>query len=312
MPRADTRRPRPTIRHPHPCDTTRIRGDAGGVTHVRARRARAGEAIAGRPCQDVLVTQPLAVGFDLDLTLVDSRERIINAYQSALHDVGAPVSREVLEPHLGVPLLDAAAAVAPAVDADAFVARYRRHYDAPDAPVTEPMPGAAAALEAVRAVGGRTVVVSAKYLPAVHKALDEAGLTALVDAVYGDVFAEDKATALAAEGVTIYVGDHPGDMVAAAATPAYAVGVTTGSNDSAALRAAGAELSWQTCASFRPGWRRDSDHQVESGRWKSDGRLNSHDEGSRIDLSGRAVRRFVTPRRPPVALSSTRSVARAQ
>ena len=104
------------------------------------------------------------------------------------------------------------------------------------------MPGAVDALRCVRSAGGRTVVVSAKFTPAVHNALAEAGLTELVDVVYGELFAQDKATALIAEGASIYVGDHPGDIAAAQAANAYAVGVTTGANDEAALLAAGADF----------------------------------------------------------------------
>ena len=33
-------------------------------------------------------TPTVVVGFDLDLTLVDSRERIMSSYLRALHDVG--------------------------------------------------------------------------------------------------------------------------------------------------------------------------------------------------------------------------------
>ena len=55
--------------------------------------------------------------------------------------------------------------------------------------------------------------------------------------------AADKASALITEGASIYVGDHPGDMAAAHASSAYAVGVTTGANDEAALLAAGADLA---------------------------------------------------------------------
>jgi len=186
---------------------------------------------------------PLTVGFDLDLTLVDSHERILSAYIRALHDLGVEVSREELTPHLGMPLVHTAAAVGAAVDADALVLRYRHYYDEPGAPRTMPMPGAVEALSAVREAGGQTVVVSAKYTPAVHKALAEAGLTGLVDAVYGELFAQDKASALVAEGATVYVGDHPGDMVAAQAASAYAVGVTTGANDEAALMSAGADVT---------------------------------------------------------------------
>jgi phosphoglycolate phosphatase len=188
------------------------------------------------------VPAPLAVGFDLDLTLVDSHDRIISAYMRAFADLGVDVSSEQLAPHQGIPLTHTAAVLAPSLDADALVLRYRHYYDEPGAAPALPMPAAAEALRAVRAAGGRTVVVSAKYIPAVHNALAEAGLTDLVDVVYGEVFARDKATALIEQGASIYVGDHPGDMVAAAAAGAYAVGVTTGANDRDALLAAGADL----------------------------------------------------------------------
>lgn len=193
------------------------------------------------------------VGFDLDLTLVDSRERIISSYLHALRDVGAEVTREDLEPHLGIPLTHTVAAVAPAVDADALVLRYRHYYDDPAAPPTDPMPGARAALEAVRDAGGTTVVVSAKYTPAVHTALAEAGLVDLVDTAYGELFAQDKASALTSERASVYVGDHPGDMLAAAAADALAVGVATGANDEAALTAAGAHVALADLLAF-PGW----------------------------------------------------------
>ena len=196
------------------------------------------------------VTELLSVGFDLDLTLVDSHERIISAYIRALRDLGVEVSAEDLVPHLGIPLTHTAAVLAPAIDADALVLRYRHYYDEPDAPRTLPMPGAAEALRCVRAAGGRTVVVSAKFTPAVHRALDEAGLTELVDVVYGELFAEDKATALIAEGASIYVGDHPGDMAAARAASAYAVGVASGANDQLALSAAGADLALPDLGTF--------------------------------------------------------------
>ena len=198
---------------------------------------------------------PLVVGFDLDLTLVDSRERIMRSYIHALRDVGVEVSREDLEPHLGIPLTHTVAAVAPAVDADALVARYRRYYDDPASPPTEPMRGAAEALSAVRDHGGRTVVVSAKYVPAVHTALAEAGLADLVDAVYGELFAEDKSAALLEQRATVYVGDHPGDMAAAAGAGALAVGVTTGSHDALALSAVGAAVTLEHLSAF-PGWLR--------------------------------------------------------
>jgi phosphoglycolate phosphatase len=193
---------------------------------------------------------PLTVGFDLDLTLVDSHNRILSAFVRALGDLGVTVSREQVIPHLGLPLMDTVAAVGAVVDAEAMVARYRHYYDEPDAPRTLPMPGALEALRSVRAAGGRSVVVSAKFTPAVHQALAEAGLADLVDAVYGDLFAQDKATALVAQGASIYVGDHPGDMTAARTADACAVGVFTGANDEATLLAAGADFALADLATF--------------------------------------------------------------
>jgi phosphoglycolate phosphatase len=198
------------------------------------------------------VTPPLTVGFDLDLTLVDSRDRILSAYIRALRDLGVEVSSDDLTPHLGIPLAHTAAAVAPTIDADALVLRYRHYYDEPGAPRTLAMPGAADALRCVRAAGGRTVVVSAKFTPAVHNALHEAGLSELVDVVYGELFAQDKATALIAEGASIYVGDHPGDMAAAVAANAYAVGVASGANDEAVLGLAGAAVTVTDLHAFAP------------------------------------------------------------
>ena len=68
--------------------------------------------------------------------------------------------------------------------------------------------------------------------------------------VYGELFAKDKATALIAEGASIYVGDHPGDIAAAQAANAYAVGVTTGANDKAALLGAGADVTFANLGAF--------------------------------------------------------------
>jgi phosphoglycolate phosphatase len=189
------------------------------------------------------VTAPLTVGFDLDLTLVDSRDRVISAFIRALGDLGVEVSPREILPHLGLPLADTAAAVGAAVDADALALRYRHYYDEPGAPRTLPMPGAREALRCVHASGGRAVVVSAKFTPAVHTALAESGLTELVDVVYGELFAADKSGALITEGVSVYVGDHPGDMTAARNAGAYGVGLTTGANQEAALLAAGADLT---------------------------------------------------------------------
>ena len=63
------------------------------------------------------------------------------------------------------------------------------------------MPGAREAVDAVRAQGGRVVVVTSKLGRLARLHLDHLGLT--VDEVAGDLFAEGKAAALAEHGVRL-------------------------------------------------------------------------------------------------------------
>jgi phosphoglycolate phosphatase len=70
--------------------------------------------------------------------------------------------------------------------------------------------------------------------------LDHLGLE--VDELAGDLFAEQKATALREHGATHYVGDHVADMVAAAAAGVPGIGVATGPCSRDELRSAGAEV----------------------------------------------------------------------
>ena len=61
-----------------------------------------------------------------------------------------------------------------------------------------PLPGAAEAVAAVRARGGRVVVVTSKLGRLARLHLDHLGLA--VDELAGDLFAEGKATALSEHG----------------------------------------------------------------------------------------------------------------
>jgi uncharacterized protein len=193
----------------------------------------------------------LAVGFDLDLTLVDSREGILATATAALLEQGVSVSGDDLAASIGIPL---AQMFAPYLSADRIeiaADRYRELYPELGVPRTVLIPGAREALDAVRALHGQVVVVSAKYEPAVHLVLAQVGLEA--DVVVGGLFAAGKGAALRQHGVSVYVGDHPGDVVGALAAGAVAVGVTTGPNDEAALRLAGADVVLPSVADL-PAW----------------------------------------------------------
>jgi phosphoglycolate phosphatase len=102
------------------------------------------------------------------------------------------------------------------------------------------MPGAEAAIAAVHAHGGRVMVVTAKMGRLAKLHLDHLGLA--VDELAGDLFAEQKATALREHGATLYVGDHVADMAAAEAAGIPGVGVATGPCTREELSAAGAHV----------------------------------------------------------------------
>jgi phosphoglycolate phosphatase len=209
------------------------------------------------------------VGFDLDLTLVDSAAGIGVTLRAALAAEGSaarPTDGE-LHPLIGAPLERTVAVVDPAADAHAVADRYRALYPALGVPATTLLPGVLDAFAAIRARGGRVLVVSAKVEPAVHAVLRHVGLGAppvAPDLVVGGLFAGAKGVRLRQEGADVYVGDHPGDMEAARVAGAVAVGVTSGGADAAALRAAGADVVLPGLEYF-PAWLEEWD----AGRTRS-------------------------------------------
>ncbi|MFI7022993.1 HAD family hydrolase [Micromonospora sp. NPDC049900] len=180
----------------------------------------------------------LTVGFDLDMTLVDSRPGIAATYRALTERTGVPVDAEVAVSRLGPPLRTEIAHWFPPDRVEEAVHAFRELYPAYAITPTVPLPGAVAALHAVRQRGGRVLVVTSKLGRLARLHLEHLGLT--VDEVAGDLFAEGKATALREHGATHYVGDHVADMVAAQAAEVPGIAVATGPCSADELRAAGA------------------------------------------------------------------------
>jgi phosphoglycolate phosphatase len=179
-----------------------------------------------------------AVGFDLDMTLIDSRPGIAAAFRELTARTGVHVDADLAVSRLGPPLRTELAEWFPAADVEQMVTTYRSLY--PDYAIgpTVPMPGAVEALAAVRELGFRVVVVTSKLGRLAELHLAHLGMVA--DELAGDLFAEGKAAALTEYDVRWYVGDHVGDMVAARTAGVPGVGVATGPCNPDELRAAGA------------------------------------------------------------------------
>ncbi|MFG3095495.1 HAD family hydrolase [Streptomyces sp. NPDC048202] len=191
------------------------------------------------------------VGFDLDMTLIDSRPGIRACYVALSERTGVYVDADLVVTRLGPPLADELVNWFPPADVPAVADLYRAMYPEYAIAPTLALTGAREAITAVRAAGGRTMVVTAKYEPNAKLHLAHLGIEP--DVVVGDLWAEDKARALREHGAHIYVGDHTGDIRGARAADALSVAVATGPCTEADLREAGADVVLPNLTPF-PTW----------------------------------------------------------
>ena len=196
---------------------------------------------------------PPPVGFDLDMTLIDSRRAILASFAGVAADTGVPIDPAGVTSRLGIKLEAELAHWFPPAEITGAVQVYRGHYLRLAGPLTSVLPGAAEALAAVRAAGARAVVITAKYELTARLSLEGVGLSA--DELFADAHGPEKGAVLKAIGAGAYIGDTPADLAAAAMAGAHAVGVATGSFSAAELRAAGAADVLSSLADFPPLYR---------------------------------------------------------
>lgn len=194
------------------------------------------------------------VGFDLDMTLIDSRPGIRACYLALAERTGTYIDADLAITRLGPPLADELVHWFPADQVAAMGDLYRSMYPETAVGPTPALPGAREAIAAVRAAGGRAVVVTAKYEPNARLHLAHLGIEP--DALVGDLWAEGKAGALREHGASVYVGDHVGDVRGARAAGALSVAVATGPCDAGELTAAGADVVLADLTAF-PAWLAD-------------------------------------------------------
>jgi len=181
----------------------------------------------------------IVTGFDLDMTLIDSRPGIKAVYDELSRQTGTPIDSELAVSRLGPPLETELANWFPTERVEAMADRYRALYPSLALPLIEPLPGAHEALATARAAG-RAIIITAKFETNALLHLERLGLDA--DEVYGNAWRLEKAKVLRSEGAHVYVGDHVHDMDAAGSADAVGVGIATGPSSEAELLAAGAAV----------------------------------------------------------------------
>ena len=195
--------------------------------------------------------KPLTVGFDLDMTLIDTRPGVHAVMTALAAETGVYIDADAVVERLGPPLEEELANWFPEEAIAAAADRYRELYPAHAITPVAALPGVAESFAAIRAVGGRVMVVTAKFAPSARLHLDHLGLDP--DVLVGWHWGPRKGEALLEHGASIYVGDHIADIHGARTAGATAVAVATGPVSAADLAAAGADVVLPDLLGF-PAW----------------------------------------------------------
>jgi phosphoglycolate phosphatase-like HAD superfamily hydrolase len=194
------------------------------------------------PKEEVESTE--CIGFDLDLTLVDSSAGILETFKHILtkHGYITKVTEQDILNTIGIPLEEAFKQLGvPEPSVEAITAEYRAVFNEIALPKITLMPHARECLDMLKDENSdngayKLVLISARKEESVLSICDALKIRDYFDIIKGGLHAEEKGELLSQQRASLYVGDTPGDMIAAKTAKCIAVGVTTGYNDAAALR----------------------------------------------------------------------------
>ena len=198
------------------------------------------------------------VGFDLDMTLIDTAPGFGEVLRVLGRELGVDFPVAQMTERLGPPLEHLLADHLPPDQVGPAGDRFRALYPGHAIAMVPTLPGAREAIAAVRRHAGRVLVVTGKYAPNARLHLDHLGLE--VDRLEGWVWGTGKADVLREEGAGVYVGDHVHDVEGARAAGALSVSVLTGGCERAELLDAGTDVVLTSLHEF-PDWL--DDHVAE-------------------------------------------------
>jgi len=198
------------------------------------------------------------IGFDLDMTLVDSADAIVDSIRHTCREYGVEIDEDHVRAGVGLPLDRVFPDYIPDVPYAEALEIYRARYLSHGLAMQVLLPGAREALEAVTGDGCTILVVSAKKDTHVRAVLDEVGLSPFVRDIVGERFAETKSAALREASARVYVGDHVGDVVGARGAGAVATGPTSRAD----LERAGADVVMDDLTGFVGWWRTWSEQEA--------------------------------------------------
>ena len=203
------------------------------------------------------------MGFDLDMTLIDTRPGFAACLEALSQDTGVTFDVAGMVERLGPPLDLLLRPYFPDASDDrihGLVDRFRELYPATAVGPTLALPGAHEALAAVRAHRGSSLVITGKFTP--NARLHTDALDFDVDHLVGEVWGHGKGPVLVEHGASVYVGDHVHDVEGARAAGVTSVSVLTGGCTEAELVDAGTDVVLADLGAF-PAWL--DEHLLASG-----------------------------------------------
>ena len=197
----------------------------------------------------------LTVFFDLDGTLVDSKEGITRCIQQTLEELGAEVpSAEELEWCIGPSLYQSfTILLGEGADVEGAVEIYREHYAEGGIYEADIYDGLGDMLEALQAMGARMYIATSKLETSAKEVAEHFGLTHYIDQVFGsgpDGEREDKTELLAFAleetetdpAKAIMIGDRRFDIFGAKNNGLANIGVLWGFGSADELRESEADM----------------------------------------------------------------------
>lgn len=183
-----------------------------------------------------------AVLFDLDGTLVDSSETIINGVERVLELRGLVYNRAEVAKMMGSPLEKIFAVLAPNLSEEEIwqlVHEYRRYYVAHHLENTSIHPSAQSLLRKLRAKGFKLGIITTKYREPVMEILDQFDISKLFDVVVTgyevkkhkpepDIVLEAAKRLEVDPKQCVVVGDSPADVQAGKRAESVTIAVSSG------------------------------------------------------------------------------------
>ena len=196
--------------------------------------------------------------FDLDGTIIDTNEHIINSFIHALQDhAPAPFSREQIIPRMGMTVEQQIVHFTGTEDVTPFIKDYRSYYDSNHDGNVGPFPQVLEVIEELHARGIAMGVVTTKNRPGTLKVLEMFGLMKYMgsivtvnDVEHAKPHPEPVLKAVQELGSdpnkTLMIGDSPADILAAQAAGVLSAGVSWSLKGEQALRAYNPEYMLHT------------------------------------------------------------------